>query len=103
MFYQRQAKYEQAEPLFLRALQIREKRFGPTHPNVARSLARLAQLYQASGQSERAEPLFARALPILEQALGPDHRETIQARESYTQLLQALPGVPGKNRPESGD
>ncbi len=103
MFYQRQGKYEQAEPLFLRALQIREKKFGPTHPNVARSLAHLARFYLTSGQPERAEPLFARALPILEQALGPDHRETIQARESYTQLLQALPGVRSKNRSESGD
>lgn len=101
IFYQRQGKYEQAEPLFLRALRIREQGLGPQHPHVARSLSLLAQLYQAQDQLERAEPLFARALAIFEQAFGPEHRETIQARESYTQLIQTLPGRRGKTLPET--
>jgi tetratricopeptide (TPR) repeat protein len=62
--YQDQRKYEEAEPLLKRALQINEKRLGPEHPNTATSLNNLALLYQAQGKYEEAEPLLKRALQI---------------------------------------
>ncbi len=37
-----QGKYEEAEPLYRRALQIRKKALGEEHPDVARSLNNLA-------------------------------------------------------------
>jgi tetratricopeptide (TPR) repeat protein len=62
-----------AEPLYVRALAIREKALGPEHPAVATSLNNLALLHNAQGQYAKAEPLYQRALAIVEKALGPEH------------------------------
>ncbi len=68
-------QYIEAEPLFQRALHIREQALGPDHPEVALSLNNLANLYREQGKYAEAEPLYQRALYISEQALGPDHPE----------------------------
>ncbi len=44
--YQKQGRYADAEPLYKRALAIREKALGPNHPDVASSLNNLAELYR---------------------------------------------------------
>ena len=71
--YVDQGRYADAEPLYKRALAIREKALGPDHPNVASSLNNLAQLYTTQGRYSEAEPLFKRSVSIFEKALGPDH------------------------------
>ena len=73
-YYLRQrAQYVEAEPLYKRALAIREKVLEPEHPDVAQSLNNLASLYQDQGKYEQAEPLYQRALAIWEKTLGPEH------------------------------
>ena len=62
-----------AEPLFLRALEIRERTFGPDHPAVAASLGNLAGLHANRGEFGRARPLAERALAIRVGAFGSDH------------------------------
>ena len=42
-----EGRYDEAIPLAERSLAIREKAFGPEHPNVAKSLNTLALLYKA--------------------------------------------------------
>ena len=76
------ARYQEAEPLYLRALQIREQQLGPEHPDTATSLNNLALLYQTQGKYPEAEPLFLRALQIREQQLGPEHPDTAQPQQS---------------------
>ena len=66
-------KYDEAIPLFERALEIRERIFGPDHRDVADVLNSLAILYYYKGDYVRAEPLCQRALIIREKALGPWH------------------------------
>ena len=44
-YLQDRARYQEAEPLYLRALRIQEQRLGPEHPQVAYSLDGLADLY----------------------------------------------------------
>jgi tetratricopeptide (TPR) repeat protein len=66
-------QYAKAEPLYVRALAIREKALDPEHPDVAQSLNNLAGLYNNQGQYAKAEPLYQRALAIWEKALGPEH------------------------------
>ena len=44
VFLANQGKYDDAEPLYKRALTIREKVLGPRHPDVASSLNNLASL-----------------------------------------------------------
>ena len=70
------ARYAEAEPLYRRALRIREAALGPDHPDTASCLHNLALLYDSQGQYAEAEPLCRRALAIREVALGPDHPDT---------------------------
>ncbi|NQU28384.1 MAG: tetratricopeptide repeat protein [Candidatus Marinimicrobia bacterium] len=67
------AQYEKAEPLYIRALEIKEQSLGEDHPSVAKTLNNLALLYKSQGLYEKAEPLYLRALKIKEQSLGEDH------------------------------
>ena len=60
--YKEEGRYADAEPLYKRALAIREKALGPDHPDVAQSLNNLADLYTAQGRYTDAEPLYKRAL-----------------------------------------
>jgi tetratricopeptide (TPR) repeat protein/nucleoside phosphorylase len=69
------ALYTLAEPLYRRALAIREQQFGPEHPETASSLNNLASLYDAQGKYTEAEPLYRRALAIREQRLGTTHAD----------------------------
>ena len=51
LLYTSQGKFVQAEPLFQRALAIREQQLGPEHPYTASSLHDLAFLYQDRGNT----------------------------------------------------
>ncbi|CAN0212696.1 unnamed protein product [Ectocarpus sp. 6 AP-2014] len=70
---EKQGKYEEAEPLYVRSLAINEKALGRDHPAVATILNNLAGLLHSQGKYEEAEPLYVRSLAINEKALGPDH------------------------------
>src|SRR5215813_7612663 len=58
LLYVLQGKYGEAEPLYKRALAIRERRLGADHPDTATSLHNLAELYRSQGKYEEAEPLY---------------------------------------------
>ena len=83
-----QGRYAEAEPLYKRALAIREKALGPDHPDVGTSLNNLAVLYQAQGRYAEAEPLYKRALAIREKALGPDHPDVGTSLNNLAVLYQ---------------
>jgi hypothetical protein len=57
-------RHGEAEPLYQRALAIREKALGLEHPNVATCLENYALCLQAMERSQEAEPLEARARAI---------------------------------------
>ena len=73
------AAYAESEPLYQRALHIREKILGAEHPDVATSLNNLADLYHTQGQYKQAEPLYQQALSIREKTLGPEHPEVAES------------------------
>src|SRR5262249_17588513 len=60
--YQRESRYAEAEPLFKRALAIREAVVGPDHPDAVASVNNLASLYQAEGRTADALPLMERMI-----------------------------------------
>ena len=62
-----QARYQEAEPLYERAIAIDEKALGPEHPTVATMLNNLALLYNAQGRDAEAETLRGRASAIVQQ------------------------------------
>src|SRR5215475_1244144 len=66
-------KYEEAARYFEDALEIRESRLGPDHPDVSQAIYGLALIHYYKGEYSKAEPLYQRALAIREKSLGPDH------------------------------
>jgi CHAT domain-containing protein/TolA-binding protein len=62
-----------------RAVAIKEKAFGPDHPEVAISLNHLANLLYYAEDYARAKPLYERALMIGEKTLGPEHLEVAKS------------------------
>jgi len=72
-----------------RALTIRERAFGPDHPDVARSLNNLANVLGSTGDYAGARRLQERALAILEKALGPDHPDVAKSLNNLGRLLMA--------------
>lgn len=110
--------YEQALPLYLQTLSIREQMLGKQHPDYATSLNNLAELYKVQDQYEQALPLCQQALNICEQVLGqqhPDYAESLnnlaglyyaqsqyeQALPLYQQAIDILIPVLGEQHPNT--
>ncbi|XP_044165144.1 LOW QUALITY PROTEIN: nephrocystin-3-like [Acropora millepora] len=51
--------YDKAEPLYLRAYQIRLKAFQPHHGSIPSTIKHLALLYKKQGKYAVAEPLYS--------------------------------------------
>ena len=85
-----QGRYEQAEPLYLRALAQAEASFGAEHLTVAAVLNNLAVLLKKQARYAEAETLYSRALAIFECVLAPDHPEIATCRENYASLLRTM-------------
>ena len=63
-----------AEPLYQRALAIREKALGSEHRDVAMSRNNLARLSRGTNRSMKAEPLMRRSVVILlKSTLSTEH------------------------------
>ena len=84
-----QGKYDQAEPLYLQAMDIYEKAWGTEHPEVATALDNLAQLYSAQGKYEQAEPLYQLALAIAEKGVGTEHTSTATIVDNLANLYRS--------------
>ncbi len=78
----KEGKYLEAISLQKRILSDRERNLGPDHPDVAKSLGKLAVLYIVLKQYSKAEPLCERKLEILDKALGPDHPDVAMSLDS---------------------
>ena len=90
ILYDEQGKYPQAEPLYQRALRIREQALGPNHADMAYPLTNLANLYYQQGKYDEAEPLYQRALRIREQVLGPTHPLLQETVRNYASFLRKM-------------
>jgi tetratricopeptide (TPR) repeat protein len=74
-----QGNHAEAEDLYQRALEIREKTLGPSNPYVADTLNNLAMVYESRGEYAEALDLYQRVLTIREKALGPSHPDVARA------------------------
>ena len=73
--------YSTVEPLYRRALDIRQRVLGEEHPDTASSYNNVASNLDDQGKYEEAEPLHRRALEIMKAIVSPTHPhiEVIQA------------------------
>jgi tetratricopeptide (TPR) repeat protein len=85
----RQGEFTEAERLYRRALEIREREQGPNHPDVAVVLNNLAGLEAAQGHYDAARPLLERALTIRQATLGDAHVLTAQSLNNLALLYAA--------------
>ncbi|NJL42169.1 MAG: tetratricopeptide repeat protein [Leptolyngbyaceae cyanobacterium SM1_4_3] len=82
--------YSEAEPLFVRSLQICETQLGNNHPDIANIFSNLALLYQKIGCYSEAEPLYLKSLEISVGWRGENHRHTRNIRNNYRYLIQQM-------------
>jgi tetratricopeptide (TPR) repeat protein len=68
-----QVRYNEAEPLLRKSLEIRKQLSVPVHPDVAASLHTLALLYRDQGRYSKAEPLYSESLEMRKQLFGEAH------------------------------
>jgi tetratricopeptide (TPR) repeat protein len=80
--------FEAAEPLFQRALGIRQASSTPDQ-HTASILNDLAHLYYSRGRSAEAESLYRQALEIQEATLGPNHSITASTLNNLADLYRS--------------
>jgi tetratricopeptide (TPR) repeat protein len=83
-------RYDEAEVLYRRAIEIAAEEHGHEHPDAAVCLANLAGCYQAQRRYVEAEPLFRKAIGILGKTLGEEHQSMATLLENYASLLRKL-------------
>jgi tetratricopeptide (TPR) repeat protein len=82
-----QKKYAEAESLYLQAIAIYERAYGPDHPALSASLNNLAAIESARGRTRRAEALYRRALSIDSAHVDGDHPRVAFCRSNLAALL----------------
>jgi tetratricopeptide (TPR) repeat protein len=87
--YQSQGRFSEAEPLYVRSLELRERQLGADHPDVATSLNNLAELYRTQDRYSEAEQLYVRSLEILERHLGTGHPDVATCLNNLAVLYKS--------------
>jgi hypothetical protein len=72
-----------------RALELRQAKLGPEHPDTLVAMNNLALAYKAAGKLDRAVPLLEVALRHLTTKLGPGHADTLAAMNNLATAYQA--------------
>ncbi len=76
--YEEHGNSSQAEQIFLKTLNIRQKYLGLNHVDVAKSLIHLSDLYYNQGKYNQAEPLCQKALEIRKITLGEKNSDYVK-------------------------
>lgn len=88
--YHTQGKYNMAEDLYVRCLELKKQTHGDEHLEVAISLHNLAVLHSAKRRFADAEPLYKTALELRERLQGVDHPELAQILNNYALCLKRM-------------
>jgi tetratricopeptide (TPR) repeat protein len=96
--YDKQARYEKAEPLYQRALAIWEKASGRITPTWPGALTIWRGFTTAKPDTKKLSPFTCRALTILGKALGAEHRSVGICLENFGFLLRKM-GRPQEAEP----
>ncbi len=71
--YSDQGKMQEAEDIYRRALEGKEKACGPEHTSTLDTVNNLGNLYKSQSKMQEAEVMYRRALEGFEKAWGPEH------------------------------
>ena len=84
-----QGKYDEAEPLYREALEVRRETLGNRHQKTLAAINNLGALLLAKGDLAAAEPLCREALEVRRETLGNRHQSTLTSINNLGTLLQA--------------
>ncbi|KAK4206669.1 P-loop containing nucleoside triphosphate hydrolase protein [Rhypophila decipiens] len=76
--YRMQGRYTEAEPMKIKALELRREVLGEKHPDTIWSIASLAATYHAQGRYTEAEPMKIKVLELWREVLGEKHPDSLQ-------------------------
>ena len=82
-------RYEEAEPLYRKGLEIFQRVLGKEHPDTATSYNNVAYILDAQGRYEKAEPLYRKGLEIRQRVLGEEHSDTANSYNNVASNLNA--------------
>ena len=88
--YWKQAKYDRAEPLCQRILQISESILGPNHPDVAQAANNMGLVCERQGKYAEASILYRQALTICENLYGIDHPDVNAIRDCHARSRRMI-------------
>lgn len=83
-------RYDEAEALLQRNLELRERQQGPDHPDVVAAVLMLADFYNLRGRYADAVEQYRRALITRESVLGREQAETIAVALELARLHAAF-------------
>src|ERR1700686_3061632 len=81
-------KFQDAEALYRKSEALRERAFGASSPQVAKSLNDLAAIYAQQGQYDQAEPLYKHVISILDISAYKEQPQMATALETYALVLK---------------
>ena len=85
-----QDRQEEAEQLYLEAIEKQRHALGENHPELLRSMANLAVLYSKTDRLDEAKRLHRDVLAARRELLGPDHTDSLMSLNSLgVALLQS--------------
>ncbi|KAJ6003887.1 hypothetical protein N7540_013169 [Penicillium herquei] len=117
-YLQRRGAYEEAEVMYRRALEAREKVHGREHPNTLSCVNNLGNVISSQGKYEEAEVMYRRALQAQETVLGRENPSTLtsvnnlglvlssqgkyeEAEAMHRRVLEAQEKVLGREHPDT--
>ena len=85
--YRFQKRFEEAEKLYLKAIEIKEKKLG-AHPDLAHLKTGLAQLYMEMGKGAEVEKLLVGAIDIYKRKLGNNNPATLSTQQELANFYR---------------
>ena len=80
--YRKQGRWEVAEQLEIRVIDMRKKLLGPEHPDTLRSMSSLATTYLDQGRWNEAEQLEIQVVDMSKKLLGAEHPDILTSMEN---------------------
>jgi ankyrin repeat protein len=87
--FARQGKLDEAENMFVQALEAKEKVLGPRHALTIETMNDLGRLYRSQGNMEKAEEIYQRVLELRVYVYGAPHMLTREVLNSLFALYSS--------------
>ncbi|HEY9678291.1 MAG TPA: tetratricopeptide repeat protein [Drouetiella sp.] len=88
--YQTQGKYQMADELYKRCLELKKEMYGEEHLEVAISLHNMAVMHSAKRKFGLAEPLYKTSLEMRERLQGKENPELSTILRNYALCLRRM-------------